>query len=68
MTMPAERTRAVNEARKFLQELTNPQMTPGIPEKIRYAASALLRHYPDCEHMRFAAHACPQWFGNPDSL
>lgn len=46
MSLPFERTRAVNHARGFLQSLTDPQQTPRIPKDIRQQARAILLHYP----------------------
>lgn len=66
MTIPSERTRAVLATREFLEALANSELTLGISEEMRYAALALLRHYPDKEDMRIAALACPLWFGNPE--
>jgi len=64
MTMPYERTRAVLQAREFLQELVDATTTPGVPDEVRRIAFRLLRHYPSPLHMEIAAHACPQWFGS----
>lgn len=46
MTMPFERTYAVNNARKFLLDLLNPKVTPKVPKAIRDKARSILRHYP----------------------
>jgi hypothetical protein len=46
MTVPNERTRAVNQTRQFLQELMRPDRTPRIPRRIREQAASLLKHYP----------------------
>jgi hypothetical protein len=46
MTLPSERTRAVQNTRDFLLDLLDPKKTPRIPREIRRRASALLRHYP----------------------
>lgn len=46
MTLPYERTRAVNHTYQFLLELCDPTLTPRVPRKIREQARALLRHYP----------------------
>lgn len=43
MTMPSERTRAVIQAREFLQELSQ---DVSLPESFRRRAKGLLRHYP----------------------
>lgn len=46
MTLPSERTRAVNYTREFLYSLIDPRKTPRVPKHIREDASRLLRHYP----------------------
>ena len=46
MTIPLERTRAVNYTRQFLLELLDPKATPRVPKHIRDRAYHLLRHYP----------------------
>jgi hypothetical protein len=46
MTLPYERTRAVNHTREFLFDLTDPKKTPRLPKYIRQQAYYLLRHYP----------------------
>ena len=63
MTMPNERTRAVMQAREFLQELAWSAADAGIPEPVRREAMRLLRHYPDGSEMGLAHMALPGWFG-----
>jgi hypothetical protein len=49
MTLPAERTRAVLQAREFLTRLANPYIPGGIkriPRAVRQEALRVLRHYP----------------------
>lgn len=46
MTVPYERTRAVNSTYDFLCDLLDPKKTPRVPKDIRHRASACLRHYP----------------------
>lgn len=46
MTVPFERTRAVNHTRDFLRDLTNGEKTPRVPKYVRRRALELLRHYP----------------------
>ena len=46
MTLPYERTNAVNTTRSFLEDLINPKATPRIPRAIRQQALWCLRHYP----------------------
>lgn len=59
MTLPEERTRAVLQARFFLQQLCDNERTPGVPESVRREARRLLRHYPDAGHLHSAAVAWP---------
>lgn len=47
MAMPDERTRTAFATREFLQSLTKPNHTPGVPERVREHAVTLLQHYPD---------------------
>lgn len=49
MTMPFERTRAVQCTEQFLKDLTDHKKTPRVPKHIRQQANHLLRHYPS-EH------------------
>lgn len=46
MTVPVERTNAVNFTRSFLYDLIDPQKTPRVPKAVRQRALSLLRHYP----------------------
>lgn len=62
MTMPDERTRAVMQARQFLQELA---METELPATVRREAQRLLRHYPRLNDMALAHLALPTWFGPP---
>ncbi|MNU69463.1 hypothetical protein D3C71_588480 [compost metagenome] len=52
MTMPVERTRAVNQTHEFLVELSQ---DVSLPEKVRRDAKFLLRHYPSKDDMARAA-------------
>jgi hypothetical protein len=54
MTLPFERTSAVNKTRKFLIDLMDPKATPRVPKDIRRHAHSLLRHYPSEVEMNFA--------------
>jgi hypothetical protein len=51
MTLPYERTNAVNTTRSFLEDLINPKATPRIPQAIRKQALWCLRHYPSAWEM-----------------
>lgn len=46
MTLPIERTYAVQNTERFLLDLCNSKKTPRVPAGIREQARRLLRHYP----------------------
>lgn len=62
MTTPHERTRTLLQTREFLQELTNPEKMPGVPEDVRRQARVLLRHYPLDSNLQVAHLALPHLF------
>ena len=62
MTLPDERYRAVQQARRLLEELCDPKMTPRIPAGIRDRARGALRHYPHTYDMQRTAEAVPEIF------
>jgi hypothetical protein len=55
MTVPIERTNAVNWARQFMYELIDPKKTPRVPKAVRQRALHLLRHYPSEFDMKLIA-------------
>lgn len=55
MTMPRERTRAVQNVKRFLFALTDPATTPRVPKVVREAVRDLLKHYPG-EYDLYKAH------------
>jgi hypothetical protein len=55
MTIPIERTNAVNNTRKFLRSLLDPKKTPRVPKMIRKQAYWCLRHFPTEFDMQEAA-------------
>lgn len=63
MTLPDERTRAVNNVRKFLRMMLDPKETPGIPKKYRLMVRSLLKHYPSSFEMNRIAEKAPEFFG-----
>jgi len=63
MTLPAERTRAVAWARRFLLSLLDPRETPRVPRPIRDEARRVLRHYPLDYDIQRAAREAPDTFG-----
>jgi hypothetical protein len=46
MTLPDERYRALLQAKKLIQELTDPGKTPRVPGIVRDRARGALRHFP----------------------
>ena len=65
MTTPDERTRAIVRTKAFLQEL---QVKHAVPEDVREAARALLRHYPTSGQIELAHMALPLFFGSAQLL
>lgn len=63
MTIPFERTRALIETRLFLQELTDPKVTPRVPRAIRGKAKLLLKHFPTYADVEQAHKALPDTYG-----
>jgi DNA-binding protein Fis len=59
MTLPDERYRAVMQAKRLLEELCDPKMTPRISAGIRDRARGALRHYPSDWDMQNAANLAP---------
>ncbi len=55
MTVPIERTNAVNWTREFMYELIDPKKTPRVPKAVRQRALHLLRHYPGEFDMKLIA-------------
>lgn len=45
MTLPRERTQAMNNTREFLRNLLDPKKTPRVPKWIREEAYWCLKHY-----------------------
>jgi hypothetical protein len=63
MTLPHERSRAIEQTRNFLRELLDPSKTPKIPKAIRTQAYWCLRHFPWDLDINRVAKACPDIFG-----
>ena len=62
MTLPDERYRSVLQARRLLEELCDPRLTPRVAAGIRDRARGALRHYPSEYDMRKAAQTSPDVF------
>jgi|Laugrefa1bdmlbdn_1035148.scaffolds.fasta_scaffold16816_3 hypothetical protein len=68
MTVPIERTNAVNWTRQFMYELIDPKKTPRVPKAVRQRALHLLRHYPSEFDMKLIADKEDlRWQENPIS-
>ena len=62
MTLPDERYRAVMQAKRLLEELCDPKLTPRVAVGIRDRARGALRHYPIEWDMQRAALQAPDVF------
>ena len=62
MTLPDERYRSIMQARRLLEELCDPRLTPKVAAGIRDRARGALRHYPGEYDMKEAARAAPGVF------
>jgi hypothetical protein len=64
VTLPDERYRSIIQARRLLQELCDPKMTPRVAAGIRDRARGALRHYPSEYELdqieQFAPHIVQQ--------
>ena len=64
MTLPDERYRSIMQARRLLEELLDPKMTPRVNSGIRDRARGALRHYPSEYELKqietFAPHIIQQ--------
>lgn len=58
MTIPCEKTNAVNRTREFLYDLLNSRITPKVPKHIRDKAASLLKHYPSHYDMDIISEYC----------
>ena len=63
MTIPIERTRAVNKAREFLYDLLDPKKTPRVPKAVRQRAGRILKHYPGTYYLNQSADILPDIWG-----
>ena len=62
MTLPDERYRSVEQTRRFLLDLLDPDHTPRVPKSVRDRARSMLRHYPTTFDMQRAAATSPEVF------
>ena len=62
MTTPVERMRSLQHTRQFLEELADPEQTPGVPDVVRARARRMLRHYPEGAVLDILDGALPAWF------
>ena len=62
MPLPDERYRSIMQAKRLLQELCDPRLTPRVAAGIRDRARGVLRHYPSDWDMNRAAEAAPEVF------
>jgi hypothetical protein len=62
MTLPDERYRSIMQAKRLLEELCSPSLTPRVAAGIRDRARGALRHYPSEWDMQRAAAASPDVF------
>ena len=68
MTLPDERTRAIQNARIFLQNLLDPKKTPKVPRNVRLQARSVLKHFPTNLDLQQAAKDFGKVFEKPDDL
>ena len=62
MTLPDERYRSIMQARRLLEELMDPKLTPRVAAGVRDRARGALRHYPSEYDLRKAAQTSPDIF------
>ena len=67
MTTPYERTRAVVETRKFLEQLSRGRLPSTSLKYLQGVADALLRHYPDETNLRLSSQLLPFLWSEPDA-
>ena len=64
MTLPDERYRSIMQAKKLLEELCSPSLTPRVAAGVRDRARGALRHYPSEYELdqieRYAPHILQQ--------
>lgn len=63
MTVPRERSQAVQNTREFLRSLLDPKKTPKIPKSVRKQAYWCLKHFPGDYEILIVAREVPEIFG-----
>lgn len=63
MTIPKERSMAIENAELFLRDLLNPKATPKVPREVRERARRVLRHFPSRFEMMLAKKKNPELWG-----
>lgn len=64
MTIPIERSWAVENTREFLRSLLDPKKTPRVPLSVRQEARHCLKHFPMELDMKKVRKKCPEIFGD----
>lgn len=59
MTLPDERYRSIQQARRLLEELCDPKLTPRVAGGIRDRARGALRHFPEEYYLSMLADSRP---------
>jgi hypothetical protein len=68
MTLPIERSWAINNTREFLRSLLDPKKTPRVPVSVRRDARWCLKHFPMEMDMDKVMERCPEVFGKKEDL
>ena len=63
MTLPIERSWALENTREFLRSLLDPKKTPRVPLYVRRDARWCLKHFPMELDMEKVRKKCPEVFG-----
>lgn len=67
MTIPAERSRAVQNAADFLERLALHDGIKRVPKAVRDEARRILRHYPTDYDLADLARRAPDRWGRPET-
>ena len=63
MTIPIERTYALENTRQFLYDLLDPKKTPKVPRSVRLQARWCLKHYPGEYELQQLQRKAPEIVG-----